>query len=471
MQRHIVITGLPGTGSEELQAMLALEAPDLTVHPGDTAALPLPGQGEAICTRSPGDLFASPDIALAAGREGIRLDLIVTIRDPRDLLVMRDPGGEHVYDGETLVLVHAITTELDRAGIVTGEIVILRAEDIAASPETVRATLRDRLGLSLHPADTPAGAVTESIWQRAEHRDRLIDAFRSHPALHEVMRAQGYAEGLDWLVKLMTPARATAPTGAGRTYGAWGDGIRTLHDDEAMKVTLLDGPGDHAIITFIGVGMETGGIDQQSEEFRKLGPGLGPQIFVFDKARSWGNALDFDLLEQVTAPFRTGREVTALGLSMGGFLAFHAAGLLGASRAIAFAPQFSMCPDVVPFERRWSGYTRQITDWRIPSLQDAFVPGCRYTAIFPNDPADRKHVALFPRRDNLRIFLLDAARHNVAGTLKDHGLLYPTIWACIRDTAPDDMPFPCRPDNGIWRVPLGEAPAPAKPQASSSASQ
>lgn len=232
--------------------------------------------------------------------------------------------------------------------------------------------------------------------------------------------------------------------------------IPTLYEDDTLKITHLPGDGDHCLLTFIGVGHGLGGIDQQNEEFRKLGPQWGPQIFIFDKKRSWGNAIDLDRVTAVTAPLRKGRTVISIGLSMGGFLAILASSLVGAQRCISFAPQFSMHPNIAPFERRWRRYTLHITEWRVPSLEGCFSPACQYYAFFPECPIERAHQALFPQLPNLQHFRISHPDHNVARALKESGMLYPALRACISGAAPQEMPFTCRERDGVWHVDLNQ---------------
>jgi hypothetical protein len=122
--------------------------------------------------------------------------------------------------------------------------------------------------------------------------------------------------------------------------------LPTIFEDETMKVTCIDGTGEHCLVTFVGVGHGQDGVDQQSEEFRKAVGGRGPRLFVFDKSRSWGNSLDIDLLADVTAPYRKARSVATMGLSMGGFLAVQMSTVLGATRCVALAPQYSIHPTI-----------------------------------------------------------------------------------------------------------------------------
>jgi hypothetical protein len=212
--------------------------------------------------------------------------------------------------------------------------------------------------------------------------------------------------------------------------------LPTIFEDETMKVTCIDGTGEHCLVTFIGVGHGQDGVDQQSEEFRKAVGGRGPRLFVFDKSRSWGNSLDIDLLADVTAPYRKARSVATMGLSMGGFLAVQMSTVLGATRCVALAPQYSIHPSV----------------WKQPSLEGCFASDCIYNLVIPNIPVERSHAELFPCDANVRKFFVESAEHNVAGALKEQGRLYPLLEALLRGASDQDLPNFCCPNDNSWSI-------------------
>lgn len=217
--------------------------------------------------------------------------------------------------------------------------------------------------------------------------------------------------------------------------------IPTLFEDDHMKITYLDGEGDFCMVTFVGVGLGQGGVDIQNEEFKKLDPNLGPQIFVFDKNRSWGNAIDFEKMTSIIAPISENRRVITMGLSMGGFLAVVASKYLSPEACIAFVPQYSMHPQIMPGERRWAAYARNITKWNIPSLEAYFDQETQFYVFFTADPMERQHLVKFPDQDNIQTYMVRTNGHNVGQAMKDAGILYPTIEACMKLAQPGEMPF------------------------------
>jgi hypothetical protein len=228
--------------------------------------------------------------------------------------------------------------------------------------------------------------------------------------------------------------------------------IPTLHEDPLLKISWLPGDGPFCVINFIGVGHHHGGIDSQSEDFKKLDGHLGPRIFVFDKTRSWGNKIEIETIKSVIAPHMNGRRIVTLGVSMGGFLAVAHSEALGAETCIALAPQYSMKPDIVPHEQRWQEYTSRISEWKIPSLEGRFASSCRYYCMFTGILDEAEHMVRFPPLDHVHRFCLPGQEHNTAAILAKMGLLYPFIQACLDQADPEAMPLRSEKVDGIHFV-------------------
>ena len=516
--RHLIIAGQGRAGSTLFYNMLRYSLKGFHMPRSEARAVTLLGTPGNVCTKRPFDIFEMPDILrAAAGRK--RVDLIVTLRDPRDILTSRHsrvpddyfygadlcyfipPTGKPELRAPGFLPVHKAILEVAGSGLFPQGIFFLKYEDLVDYPDDVQRLLAEQMDLKFegsfqdfHRQDISSDLESamngvrvldvsrKEKWKAPEHRERIIEQFTRFPVLHDILISLGYEKDRRWFEDLVAQPAAVPETAVSGSIGE-GDGteptageapipavgsiidhpaIPTLYEDETLKITHLPGEGDHCVLTFIGVGHGLGGIDQQSEEFRKLGPQWGPQVFIFDKRRSWGNAIDVDRIAEVTAPLREGRTVISMGLSMGGFLAILASSRLGARRCISFAPQFSVHPDIAPFDPRWNGYTSEITEWRAPSLEGCFSPACQYYAFFPDHPVENRHLALFPRLPNLHYFRIGHGDHNVAGVLKEAGLLYPALRAAILGAGPDEMPFRCREVEGVWQADLDPAsPVPA----------
>lgn len=208
---------------------------------------------------------------------------------------------------------------------------------------------------------------------------------------------------------------------------------QVIFEDDTTTILYTPGDGADLILSFTGIGHSTGGIDLQTPEFSKS-DFQSPMLFVIDKHRSWGNRLNWNALEGIIREKRTLGRLVVLGNSMGGFLAILAADRFGADVSIAFAPQWSVNPKVVPFEDRWNKYRKNIEEYSIFSLEHSFANDCKFHVFCGSDARDARHLELFPTSTgNIVRYHLAGGGHSVSAGLKEFGILYPVIAACIED--------------------------------------
>jgi len=144
--------------------------------------------------------------------------------------------------------------------------------------------------------------------------------------------------------------------------------MHVLFEDSVLKITSRapePAPdGRRTLLSFTGVGHGMGGVNVQKAEFFGTGRNFDNLLFLTDKTRSWGNLLDFDDIAARLAPFREGTELSAIGNSMGGFLAIVASRFMPMRRVVSFVPQFSVDPALVPWEFRWKEYREAIREFK-----------------------------------------------------------------------------------------------------------
>ena len=122
--------------------------------------------------------------------------------------------------------------------------------------------------------------------------------------------------------------------------------------------------------------------------------------------------------------------VFTYGSSMGGYAAIRFAEAVGATTAIAISPQYSVSPQVVPFDKRWRAIAR-----RIDFCQERAYPGSeRIEPLVFYDPkdADARHFELilqaYPRTTGVRLW---HAGHPAGAYLSDTGVLTTAIAAVL----------------------------------------
>lgn len=145
---------------------------------------------------------------------------------------------------------------------------------------------------------------------------------------------------------------------------------------------------------------------------------------------------------------------------MGGFLAILFSGPLKAKRVLAFAPQFSVKPDILPLETRWTVYRSKIKTWRYPSLKRAFAPGIAYYTLNGGDWTERAHWENFQRGTNRHHFICRDFGHDIAAELKNANVLEVIVQAAMQDrlSQKDFLPVDTH-KLGRWKfdVPLWKA--------------
>ena len=232
--------------------------------------------------------------------------------------------------------------------------------------------------------------------------------------------------------------RSGAQVDAGNPGAARG---QVLIDDDDLRITFRLGnlPEGAAIVSFAGIGLGLGGI--QIEEFARTLTGRPRQhdlYFIIDKNRSWYNRAS-DKLEAVLLPLVAGRKLVTLGNSMGGFGALlFATRWPGCEAAIAFVPQYSVHPRVVPTEHRYDQWVNAITDWRFPTCMGDVLPSCRRVVLFGlGQPLDMPHYAHFEaaRSAGLELIGIEGSKHDLAAHLRAKGALRPLFDAIIHQGA------------------------------------
>jgi hypothetical protein len=219
--------------------------------------------------------------------------------------------------------------------------------------------------------------------------------------------------------------------------------VELLLDDETCRIVHEPGDNGRAVISFAGVGYALGGI--QVEEFRRSLDGSHVDIYyVIDKQRRWYNRCYDGVIATINRSLAERRiaESFTLGNSMGGFGAVLFAGAFAqCRRAVAFSPQSSVCPAVVPFEDRWREWTQHISDWRVPDAVPHMRHSVSYVLFFgAADTRDRRHIDRFAAGGGEALLCrVEESAHGVAAEIKRHGLLVPLLDVLLSST-PIDRP-------------------------------
>lgn len=206
--------------------------------------------------------------------------------------------------------------------------------------------------------------------------------------------------------------------------------LDVVHSDSDLRVTTAGDPAAPGLfVCFTGIRQAMGGIGAEEFVGSTAMPGYSA-LFVSDLERSWYNGFEPERLADVLRPRAEGKRVVTIGNSMGGFGAIWATTLLDVDVAIAFAPQFSVHPDIVPGEERWKEFTSRIEHFRHPSLEKAFAGNARIYTINGDD--DEEHWSRFPQGSNRQHVVIAGSGHDPALSVKKSGALSDLLTTCIR---------------------------------------
>lgn len=213
-------------------------------------------------------------------------------------------------------------------------------------------------------------------------------------------------------------------------------GPDVVFENDVLRVTAMGDPEAPGVfLCFTGTLMAMGGIDAEEFVGSTRLPGFSA-LFVSDLARSWYQAFEPGMLESAVAARIAGKRLVTLGNSMGGYGAIWASGFLPVETAIAFAPQFSMHPTVMPGEKRWRNFRSKIGKWRHRDLGSSFRDTTRYVTINGDAPADEQHWSRFPAGPNMEHLFVPGTGHYPAAKLKEAGVLAETIVTCVEGASP-----------------------------------
>lgn len=206
--------------------------------------------------------------------------------------------------------------------------------------------------------------------------------------------------------------------------------MKIFYEDDLLKISYVDDfITNRCLIVFTGVGHKLGGIDVQKEEFYSQHK-FGMIIWITDKNRSWGNSLNVKKISEELIKLSKNKNIYIIGNSMGGFLAILFSKFLNAKNVIAFNPQFSVCPEIVPNEKRWMHYRKFINKYRFKDLSSKFSKNINYAILFGDNSEDDIHFKKFLEftfESKIELIRLKNLNHNVASYLKEFKLLNDVI--------------------------------------------
>lgn len=180
-------------------------------------------------------------------------------------------------------------------------------------------------------------------------------------------------------------------------------GHRTLVESPLIHGYYLERGSDTLVITF-NTRILDGGIPHQGWGEIRLGK-LGYDVFaLIDLKGLWYPERDMRVMQDFIAPHLSRyREVVTYGFSMGGYAALKYSAALGASRAYAFSPQYSIRPeDIAGFDPRRSTEFYQAEHHDHMAIRPEDLCPEAFVVYDPFFAIDREHVRLIARAGRIR---------------------------------------------------------------------
>ena len=213
--------------------------------------------------------------------------------------------------------------------------------------------------------------------------------------------------------------------------------VETVFEDEELRLRWLPGRLPRMVVVFTGMKARFGGAPV--DEFARSAAcgGQNNVLFVTDRRATWYAApgLWRRIVRFVRYLRRSEgmREVLTLGTSMGGFGALLLPRDVRVLRAVAFAPQVTMDPEILA-DDRWPPVKARWGTLPARSVADVVASGRTqyYVAAGAGCAEDMAHLDLLPDTPRVRRYLLPDGRHNPARALKEAGLLPIVVAAMLR---------------------------------------
>lgn len=207
--------------------------------------------------------------------------------------------------------------------------------------------------------------------------------------------------------------------------------VRSIGAEGPLHLSFVAGSSKRLVVSFAGVGTQRAVVPPP--EFAVLAHWNGENnvIFVSDLSRCWMNhdgMIEF-VVDAVSAVAEQigAEEICAVGNSMGGTAAMILASKMDIDTVVAITPQYSMHPDEVPEETRWTFFRDKITDWPHRTVPDLRESGSQVTIIHGGTLDELVHADRFPMDAGYRHYIFPEYGHKVARGLHDAGHLAPIV--------------------------------------------
>lgn len=189
-----------------------------------------------------------------------------------------------------------------------------------------------------------------------------------------------------------------------------------------LLIRYLPGTSRTLVVSFSGVG--NWGDTEPAHEFFNAAwdKGNNHVLFISDTNRSWMNTPGmaeaiFDSIKDTVNRINADH-VAAIGNSMGATMALIMSELYNFNSVIAFVPQYSVDSNLVPEERRWKFYRKQIKHYSYPSVGLLSESDTMFFIIHGGSDREWIHAQHFPEGPMIAHFIFPDEDHHIAKRIK-----------------------------------------------------
>lgn len=205
------------------------------------------------------------------------------------------------------------------------------------------------------------------------------------------------------------------------------ENIKIIVEDGPLRVLYAPGRNNTLVVSCSGVGNKRK--VAPPPEFSKMASHGGENhvLWVIDESRSWLNAPG--MAERLVATIEMMREtigatrLVGLGNSMGATMLLHLSRLVDFDTILAFTPQYSVDPIIIPDETRWFYFRRKIESLRFPCADYFRLDRTIYFIMHGDTTNELIHALRFPNMHGLTHLIFPGYGHTLTAQLKKQGKL------------------------------------------------
>ena len=211
-----------------------------------------------------------------------------------------------------------------------------------------------------------------------------------------------------------------------------------------LYLSYLPGRSDRLVISFSGVGLDEEAVPEVEAARLSGWQGENHVLFVSDASRSWMNhpgllEKTIAAVEKLTAEIQPAR-IVGIGNSMGGSAALIYAAHARLDAVLAIVPQYSVNPEVMPRDQRWTRFSDKIAQWPHPVVPDLSGRDTQVIMLHGSVSPEMMHAKRFAQSPNVHHYIFKDFAHGMAFRLKRKGQLEPITAPLIAG----DIPTACR---------------------------